>query len=319
MNYERNLRRSWEIIKKNKVLWILGMLLGGAGSSFNGGGGGNSGNSFLREDFYTNEPISQFLENTVSFFVKLEQSLSTIPLYVWLTLGIILLILIIFLIAISIYLSNWAEGAVIGSMNSYENGEKITFRTAAKYGIKNAKDLIWISLVPGLIFSLLLIIFVLIMLLGLILPVDLLKILWFCGWGIFLFILILVGAFFLTYLKIISFRIVVIEEKRYWEAYKESFKIVKKSFLPLFLQGLINYVVGCLFGCFYLIAILIIIAVIAIGFIVHPGVGLSLIIPGVIFLIFSSVATGAFKAFESGTWTLFYRQLKEQEDKNEDK
>lgn len=312
IDFGKIIKRSWEIVKKNKILWILGMLLGGA--SFGGGGGsGFDGSNFSKLRNSGSVQTNQLASTIESFFDKVLSVINQIPLYIWLIIIITVIIVVLLGIIINIYVNNWAEGAVIGLVNGAEKGEEISFRKGASYGIRFAKRLILISIVPSLIYFLILITFGLLTALSLFFPVPVLNIILAIVFGLALLFFMLVGSLFLSLLKIISFRIVVVEDKDYLEAYKKAFIFVKKAFIEIIIQGVLNYAIGCGFGCLYTILILLIIGIIILGFIIHLGVGLSLAVFGLIILIASGVFIGAFNAFKSANWTLLYRQIKEKQ------
>lgn len=313
MDFGKIIRRSWQIVKHHKILWILGMLLGGMGI-----GGTGSGGNFNRSDLdqlRQKTEVSQSLDALSSFVSRVIAVVDRTPLYIWITLSVILLLVIGIGIIIRIYVNNWAEGAVIGLVNGKENEKEITFREGAKYGIKFAKRLILISIVPSLIYLLFILSLIITIVGSLLISVPVLNIVLPIILGIVLVLFIFLGSLFLALLKTISFRIVVIEDRGCLEAYQQAFMVVKKAFINIIAQGLINYGLGCGFGCLYLIFLVLVIGIIIIGFIINPGIGFSLVTPGIILLILSGVLVGGFNAFKSANWTLFYREIRvKQED-----
>ena len=315
IDFRKIIKRSWEIIKKNKILWILGMLLGGASV---GSGGGGSGYDFdssdvdkiKNSDFVDGDQLTSAID---SFLTSLSEVIAKIPPYIWILIIVTLISVIILGIIVKIYLNNWAEGAVIGLVNGAEKGEEISFRKGAIYGIRFAKRLVLISIVPGLIYFLILIAFGLLIVFSLLFPVPVLNIILAIIFGFILIFFMLIGSLFLSLLKIISIRIVVVEDKDYLEAYKEAFTFVKKAFLEIIIQGVINYSFGCGFGCLYLIFLIVIIGIIILGFFIHVGLGLPLALLGLLILIVSGVFVGAFNSFKSANWTLLYKQVREKQ------
>ena len=315
IDFKKIVKRSWEIVKHNKILWILGMLLGGASVGSGGGGGSYNFDSSDVDKIRNSDFIEgdQIISGINSFLTSLSNVIAKIPPYIWILIFVIFITVVIIGIIINLYINNWAEGAVIGLVNGAEKGEEISFRKGTIYGVRYAKRLILISIVPGLIYFLILITFGLLIVLSLFFPVPILNIILAIVFGLVLLFFMLTGSLFLSLLKIISFRIVVIEDKDYLEAYKEALIFVKKAFIEIIIQGVINYGLGCGFGCLYIIFLIFLIGIIILGFVIHLGVGLPLAVLGLIFLIASGLLVGFFNAFKSANWTLLYRQVKEKQ------
>ena len=314
MDYNKILKKSWQIVKSNKILWILGMLLGGGlGSGSGGGGGSGSGDGGSNTGVNSGSIVdNSFYNNFVSFLEKAFEVVKNVPIYVWISLGVIFLLMIIFSIIVSVVVRNWAEGAVIGLVDKEEAGEKMTFQSAGRLGMKSLKDLIWISIVPSLIFFLIVaVITIIIVLLALIPKIGIVLA---ALMGIPLVLVVIFGSLVMGMIRVLANRVAVIEGENYWESYRQAFVLVKKSFFQMVGLGIINYLIGCGLSCLYLLVVIILILIVVIGFLIHWGVGVPLLLPALVFFVFSLLFIGAFNSFRSTSWTLFYKELKAQQE-----
>ncbi len=117
MEYGEVLSRSWKTIWKHKVLWIFGILAGCVGGNSGGssGGSGNTGYQFNGGDL---PPEMQ------RFAAQLNQTLSHTPWWVFVLIGLGLLVLVALLIFLGI---TGRIALVHGTRRSEEGAERLTF------------------------------------------------------------------------------------------------------------------------------------------------------------------------------------------------
>ena len=116
MNYEKILRSSWKIIKNNKVLWILGMLLGGAG--FIGSGSGWNFNSSDIRSFSEEVSIgdSERVPAALRLFASdVLSAMTKVSPWVWALILVLFVVVVAIGVVIRICIKNWAEGAIQGA------------------------------------------------------------------------------------------------------------------------------------------------------------------------------------------------------------
>ena len=317
MNYEKILRSSWKIIKNNKVLWILGMLLGGAG--FIGSGSGWNFNSSDIRSFSEEVSIgdSERVPAALRLFASdVLSAMTKVSPWVWALILVLFVVVVAIGVVIRICIKNWAEGAIIGLVNDCEEGKQITFRRGALHGVQTIKRLILISIIPYFICFGLIFVLGFVILLGFWVS-PLVGVMWAFPLGTILILVVTFGFWGIKLLEIIAFRIVAIEDQSYREAYKNAFYIVKKYLIEMIVQGVINWSLGCGFGCLYMMGLLILVVPVIISFVIHPFLGFSFLLPVLLIFALVGVFVGAFNAIKSANWTLFYNELKKKEKEKE--
>lgn len=310
MDYSALLRRSWELTKKNKWLWVYGLVLaafgGGGGSS---GGGGNSGNR-------------QQGEATTA----LRDWAGSVSLQQWILFGVGMLLLILLAMIISIVIQNWAKGSLIAGLEEADSGGTPTLRGTSPKGIASLKHMILFSIISFLV--------ALGLVIGLILAAAILV-----GGGYILFefskpiqILwlvlgitasVLTGVILLLVLFMIGVyadRLIVLAHKSPWEAWKQGFLMARKKFFPTMTMGMVNSLAGCSAGCLSTIVMLIVLGIPAILLIiplfqggnfhwptpVQAGAILSLFF---MFLYLQLAMRAILVVFSYGTWNLFFKEV----------
>lgn len=323
MNYEQILRRSWEMVKKEKIFWVFGVIL----STFTYGYNFNSSNYSNISEFFKNreklpetgEKLSQVLgaatRNPTEFFSSV---ISSIPATFWLALGLGLLVFIIFNLILGIFIRNWSTGALFGLANVAQKNSNLSLKYGSDYGRKT-----WINLfLSGLVISIMIFIPLLIGLIIFILPLVLinniiLQIIF--GFILFIFVLLFcIISIFSTIWQIFAKITICTENLNFSESLKFSFKLSKKFFFDGLLMGIINQGVGCLSGCVFGCVNIFILA--TLGSVTFLSFKISKIF-GSIFLIFAVglgliiilvniVIQGIVKAVTTTNWILFYEELR---------
>lgn len=298
-------KKAFEIVKKNKWLWVFGMAL----VAFSGGGVGNfnfrgSGDSFKSLSSYYNGQM----------FGYFKDLFSSIPVSLYISLGIGIFVLIIIGLVISLVVGSWAKAAAIGAINDGYNNKPVSLKSGSDHGIKNFKNIIWLTIVPWLLYTFALIGTGAILSLFIIFtdgPIRILPILL----ASIAAIVAVIASLGISASQIWAQRVVVLEGKSGKEAFKEGWKIAKKHFGNMAILGCVNGLLSCCFG---------VIIIGTIGGLVFSGIGLMalnknigivfLFIVGILglgLLLIGTLVGGILKIFNYATWNILYRQIRD--------
>jgi MFS family permease len=326
MDYYNIIKRSWEIVKRQKVLWVFGMVL--AVFSGSGGGGFQSGGNFrdlgklfenkkeLPPD--TGQKISSVLGNVTSdagaFFSSI---VSQIPPIYWVFLALGIFTLIVLALIIGIFMRNWATGALFALAAEEEKGQELTLKKGSDFGCKYWLRLFLVSFIPWV--CLMLVIFgglLGLALVALILPEGL-RVIIFLPMVLGVLVLI-VAVLVITVWIAFAQLVVVLEDFPVRETLSFSWKLTKKFFWEGVVLGLINMGFGCLIGCGTMTVIMLAVGLIVIGFLIHKSVGIFLLLClgtiGLILILGGVLIQGIYKAFTTTNWVLMYLELKRKEN-----
>lgn len=309
-------KKSFEIVKKNKWLWVFGMALvaftgGGGGSSFRGAGDfaqyfNKSKDSSLPDTIKAADPVFEYFKNL--FF--------SIPPSLYISLAIGIFVLIIVGLVISVVVSSWAKGAAIGAINDAYDGKPVTLRNGSEYGIRNLKNMVWLTVVPWLLYFLILVGCFTVLFIPVFIfkesPIILISVLLMLLVGI----AAVVASLGISATQIWAQRVVVIEGKSGKEAFKEGWQLTRKHLGDMAVLGCTNCLLGCCLGA---------VAIGAIGGLIFSGIGLMalnknagiifLFIVGILVLaliLISTLLAGVYKIFNYTTWNVLYRQIREE-------
>lgn len=320
--------RSWEIIKKHKVLWLFGMAVAGIGSSA----------SNIRFDRLVNlipdsekqkpvsNEISQASSNilgtsaTASFGDIWGHLVSTIPTYFYIIGGIELVLLIILGIIIGVIGSAWANAALIEAIQAAIAGGNVTIRGSSEKAFGSIKSLVWLAIIPTLILVLASLVIFPILAIPLIIGGLTIKVLG--GFVLAIAVLIwIVVVIFLSLAQIWAPREVVIDKKPAREALFASIKIARRKFWSMLLLGLVNLILGAIvFGVLFGIPL-----GLAIGGTLSLikgnlslGIGLVILggLPFLLLLLISILPSGILTAFKATVWTIAYNNIRGKYDKS---
>lgn len=310
-------KRSFEIVRKNKWLWVFGMMLvATSGASFSGNfqSFGNVSKSF-NQSSTPGSGITPDFSVFTTVFSSIMNVFSQVPVSAYATLGISVVIAIILGVIIALVVVSWAQGAAIGAINDGYNNKPVTLRAGSLYGIRSFKRIIWLLIVPGLLYFLAIII-------PFIISFFIMIALWDSTLGRLIGILIFLTFLFIMILASLAIsasviwakRITVIEGKSAYQSFKEGWVMVKEHFLKMIVLGCSNCILSCCLGM--TIAASIGAAIVAgIGLIsVNKKVGaVFLVIVGivvVILLLLSVLFGGIYTIFNYTTWNILYRKLR---------
>ena len=330
IDYGKIISRSWEITKKNKWLWIYGLILAAAGGGGNFSGGGGGGGNFQAspsgtlKDNLTAIP-SGFVDNATQVLgattnALMEWFFSVSPL-TWILVVIAVVFSVLFLVIIGVILQNWAKGALIAGLQMAANNETVTLLNTSPRGISSLKNLIIYSSIEFLVFLVLAILSLLLIglffLLGTVSPVMavVVTILGAIVGGLTLIVVLLL----LAMVNIYAQRLIVIKGYSPWQAWKQALAMSKKSFLETIVMGIINLVIGCVAGCLTTIVSLIIVGVPALILLIPqfrdgfhlPGVP-TIILLGLLILVFvhiNLVVRAIIVIFNYANWNLYFEEV----------
>jgi hypothetical protein len=314
--------QAWNIVKKNKILWILGIAAGG-GVSFNSFSNINS--STIQNLF--NKPGNENLQQKTSqvlgaatsspFNESIKAIFSHIPFSIYLTLSLELLILVLIGLVITVIYSAWIHGLLIASTDQAAAGEKVDLGQASHKVIPRIPSIVWLQIIPGLVFFVSIVVVSLVLIFLFASKILVLQII--AG----ILTVIAIGALIfwgimLNFSQIWAIRQAVLEGKYGKAALFSGFRVAKKKFWSMALLGFVNNIlVGFASLGAFIAAIIAIVILIIIGFVfvkLVPPLLAPMIIIGVILLIpvgiGLSLIGGFANSFKATVWTLAYRQIK---------
>lgn len=310
-------KRAFEIVKKNKILWVFGAALAGLSSNFNS----NSRSSFDSDSFqkiFNNAPkeaspsaeINQVLGAAATDF---GQIFSNIPMYVYLLLGAEILLLVIFGIVTSLIYRAWVEGSLLIGTKDASEGKKVEIASSSERAFRVLKPMIFLNVVPGLLLTLISVAVFGLIILGFVFGDIVLKVI--LGFVTLICVLLLIYAIImLTLTSTWAVRKAAFEQLGGKEAFKASIGIARKKFWPSLLLGVVNTILAAVVTMVPVAVLVAIIAASVAGFIFSKNLGLSLIATVAVlivpFMVIMNVLGGVIAAFKASVWTLAYEKIK---------
>ena len=298
MNYGEILKKAYRITIKNKVLWLLGMLVGG-GASCNYSFGGD----------YSDIDKSEINFNSINFWDY------------WYILALIA-ILIIFLFLIFIVLSVIARGGLLHGVNNARDNKKALFWESFKFGAGKFWRILAIQLLFGLIIlagvMILVVGIVMFVIIGVVSQLTILKILLILLGIIFSLIGIAVIVILAIIIGLVSnyvYCYAVLENKKIIESLKLGFSLFKKNIGETLILCIILFGIGLGIGLALLMIIIpLLLIFVAIGFgfyflLSWTGVIIISAIALIIFLIITLVIKGVLNTFMFSSWVNAWHEL----------
>lgn len=325
--------KSWQIIKKYKVLWLFGMAMAGAAGS-----GLENGNwdKLIPSDSSPGEtPIEAEPEiisdsvyqggrvlatSTQAGFGDIVQNLlSDIPAYLYVLGGIEVVLLLVTGWAVLFVYGAWANASLIEGVQTALADGNVSIRDSSEKAFRSIKSLVWLAIIPTLV--LLLVSLVVIPLLAIPISIGGLTLKVIFGFLLGLYVLaLLVIIIFLGLAQIWAPREVVIDKKPAKDALFAGIRIARRKFWSTLLLGLVNtiltmVVIGIPVG-------------IMVGFLVGgfltfekiPTLGIGLFATGgillLLFVLLGQLFGGILTAFKSSVWTIAYNNIRGKYDKS---
>jgi len=328
VDYGAILERSWQLTKRNKWLWVYGLVLAVLGGSGGGGGGGSGGGSAgsgtdknLPEDLP--EKTSQVLGAATT---AIKDWFSQVPVMTWVGVGLLILLLVVLFLITRWILVNWAKGGLIAGLAAADREEEVSLVSTSGYGLKAVKPLVVLDLVGlgvGLLAILsLILVFGLLAFLIYLVPEPGRIILWVIE-GI-IALPTAIGVFLLLgVVGIYADRLIVLEGVTPVAAWKRGLMLGKGNFLPTLVMGIINSAVGCTAGCLSLLALAVVLGIPAVVLLFPyfrggwhwppPGVWVGVGILGMIFIYGNLLVRIILTVFSYGNWNLFFKETMRKE------
>ncbi|MGZ9222034.1 MAG: hypothetical protein ACXW4Q_07990 [Anaerolineales bacterium] len=294
-NFGEVLSRAWQIIWKNKVLWIFGVFAGcsragGSGGSSGGGGGSGPGGG---------QPFSELQR----VFDQIGQWISDNP---WVIAVFVILVLV--LLVLSIFLGTIGRiGLIKGTYQAEQGAERLIFGEVFSESMPYFWRVFGLSLLIGLLFLLLflpLIFFGIITAgIGFLCILPLLCILIPISWGVMVVIEQANAA-------------IVLEDLGIGDGLRRGWEVVKANIGTMILMALILFIGSAVVGIVLAIPLIVAVAPLVIGS--AAGVERTpLLIFGVccaVYLPILLILNGILTAYIQSAWTLTFMRLTKPQD-----
>lgn len=268
-DYGKIISRSFEITRKNKWLWVMGLALaifGGGGGS--GGGSSPSSPGSLLKNITSNassdfpQKANQVLGASTDLF---KEWFSNISPTTWILIGTGIFIVIIIWIAVSMIIKAWAGSALIYGIDRADCNEEVSLLSSSPKGIAKVKHMVIFSLLSLVItFSVIFTSIILFVIGAVIFRALGVEIFWYIAGGLS-FLLVNIFLILITgILSIYAERLIVLYNYTPWEAWKKGLSLSRGNFLPTIIMGILNSAIGCSIGCLSTAVILLVIGIPAI-------------------------------------------------------
>lgn len=318
--------KSWQIIKDNKILWLFGMAAVGISSGSLRINISSENIDSIKKFFQNNDPgatsnkLTQVLGASTNTSAETIKNLFfAVPIWVYVLLGLGILLLILIDTILGLIYQAWANGALIAGINAEAISQRPTISQSSNNAFPAIKGLIWLNIIPILIFFLITAVVSGILILGIVFLPSFSKAI-----PIILAVIAVIGAFigwtFLTLTQIWASRRVVLDKKPAAESFSSSFKIVKKKFWHMLALAIVNTMLS-LVVMFIMAAPLIIVGIVggvAVFSFIFSKPNPSLLpflftIGAVLFLLYTvgyTIFSGILNSFKASVWTLAYNHIK---------
>lgn len=299
MDHISIVKKAWEITWKHKALWLFGFLLALVSGGAAGGGGRASPQ-------YTFNQAEQMPPAVVLAFVA------------------VMVFMVALLIVVAVIINVLARGALIGMVNEIEEAGQTSVRSGFRMGWSRFLPLLGINLavgipaaivaIPAFVFA-----FMPLVLLGarkamlsiFAVATTVILVLGLIG-------LLVIGGIALGMILELAYRRCVLDKQGVLRSIRDGFRMARDNLsyvavLWLLLFGL-NIAVGiAALGVFLVVLAAAAIPVILMYAITHAAAPtiLTAVLLGIPAAFLWALAGGVYKAFQSATWTLAYRELKE--------
>lgn len=312
--------RAWVVIKKNKILWVLGAAAG-VGSSYN-----FRSSNFNSDDFqklFNQNPSTQNAPQKLTevlgastnkpFTDAVVNLFSSVPIG-WYFLGALELILVVVLglVIMTIYQS-WSQGMLLQATATALLDQKVTIADTAKLVLPKLKSLLWLNIIPGLVFFLAITVAVMVITLGIALTPFPIKILFIILAVVSLGAAIYWGIFLAASL-IWAPREILLNNQSGKASLIAGYKIAKKKFWASLLLGVVNNILAAvIFLVPILIGVAFVVGVIFAGFkstVPLPLIIVAGVITGLPILIGFMLLGGIIAGFKAVVWTDAYSKIK---------
>lgn len=321
--------QSFQIVKKNKTLWLFGLILSGL-TSFNLSQNFDpsemnlnptqwiSSQNVATSSANLSTPATQtpFNDSIYQLFINQNYGLYTL-------IGLEIIGIVIIAITVSLIFSAWIQACMLNATEQAIDEHHPTIASSSKPSMASIGSIIWLDTIPWIIFCLIIAAGYLIGIPGV----------FYTDWPIKIFFIVLLtatigftlhGLFVLTLVSIWAKRLVVIYHYNAFNSFKKSYQLVRLYFWKMLLLGLINNLAsGLIMLCLVGVPIAILGTIIfMLSQISNPNASLIWTISGIILapmIIVAIIAiillTGIITAFKTSVWSLAFKKIY-QGDKN---
>ncbi len=315
--------KSWQIIKDNKILWLFGMAAVGISSGSSRTNISSKNLDSIKKFFQNNDPgttsnkLTQVLgASTDTFAETIKNLFFAVPIWLYVLLGLGILLLILVNIVLGMIYQAWTNGALIAGVNAGAVNQKPTISQNSNNAFPAIKGLIWLNIIPTLVFFLIAAVVFGILIFAIVLLPSFTKAI-----PIIITIVAVIGAFIgwilLTLTQIWASRRVVLDKRSAAQSFSSSFRIVKKKFWHMFALAIVNTMLS-LVAMFIMAVPLIIVGGVAVFSFIFSKPNLSLlpllIVVGIVlFLLYTvgyTIFSGILNSFKASVWTLAYNHIK---------
>lgn len=331
LNFEAILRRSWELTRKSRWLWVYGTVLAMLGAG--GGGGGGGGNNFSFSDAFkdaSKEPSSDLPEKGAKVLGAVTDAISqwvtSVPIGLWVALGLGVLGLVLTGLVVNLIVSSWAKGGLIYGLSEADQDREVTLKNTAGKGLEKIKQMVILGAISSVIFLGIILCGLALAGLGALLfsGIPTALTIWLVLVVVFGVLGLMVTAVVLAMVNIYAERLVVLKGMSAWEGWKKGLSFSKKGFLNMVVLGIINSSISCSIGCLSLIILGVLLGIPAIV-LLFPSLQNGFQFPGLpvigflvaLFLLVSMLnllIRAVFVVFQFGTWNLFFKQVIAEEE-----
>ncbi len=330
IDYGAIVKKSWAITKRQKWLWIYGLVLAVFGGSGGGGGGSNfnlsSGSSKTIKELPKEVPkqMAQVLGETTNL---ITQWFAHIPPATWITVILVLAAVVLLGIFSAMVIRSWAKAALITALSHANETEVVTLSQSSRSSMQKILPLILFGILAGLLILGIMIGSTTVAGLGylLFMRTPILKIIWIILAVIAVFLTVICTAAIMAAGTVYGERLIVLENMSPIAALKRGFGLGKNQFIPTLVMGIINSAISCSVGCLSLVGIALILGIP--GFIlVLPSImnrqfpplfnifGLGTLV--ILYFYINYLITAILTVFTYSNWNLLFKEVIRQE-KNE--
>ncbi|RJO61476.1 hypothetical protein C4544_03115 [candidate division WS5 bacterium] len=303
-DYLGNMKNAFNIVRKNRFLWILGALAGGGFANFNFGGG--DFNSFVSQDKNGDTSIS-FSEKQSLDANQLWQSISGWVQANWIFVAAVASVLVILMIFF-IILSVMARAGQVHAVSEISQGKESSFGKALKFGWHKFWRVLGTSILIGFIMLILFIVLALpAVLLWPFLPL-------FIAYIILAILLVIPVAIAMGIVYEYALRYIALKDEKAIQSLKSAYELMKGRAKETVLIWLVTVGAAIVSGLVLVIAVVfLLIILVLLGlllFILSPIAGIIYaVVASVIFLIGLFLAGGFIGSLISAYWTLSFKEI----------
>ena len=304
MDFSEILTKAWKTIWKHKILWLFGLLAGCGAANSGGGGGGGGGNAvYSGQSGSMNEP-SMFGPGTQRTFQEFTRFISDIPVWVWILLAIVLLVLGVILSVLFLMVGTVGTSGVIAGTGMADEAGAEEKPLSFKVIFNALKPYYW----KVFLLNLGLRVGGFIIMLFLIVPIILLVVLT-CGLGLFLLIPL---AWFIDLMVNFTTIAIIEEDKGIFDGIRRAWQVITKNLGNVLLMFLILGIGQLIAGLIIALPLIVVPVPLLINLLTSSFLNWGLIVSGVLFLAFIPLVvflSAVLRAYVLSSWTLTYRRL----------